>query len=571
MPAGIPLGGIAGGARRVRLAERAAAGSARLMLALWALVLGATLVGFVTLYDPSFIDIDGAFFVSAGKNLGNGLGFTTSILWHEEQYRLGRMPAPQTVFPPGYPLLIALVSRLGAGPPYAAFLVSLVSFAAIPLVVYGILRTVGHTHLGSFAVGAVWLGSAFAWFTVFRCMSDMAFIMLTLLSLRCVVQSERHPGRRDLWLAAAGIVAGLAFSVRYQGVFYILSLGCFFLLRLIRQRDWSSARALILVAGPASVFVLPILVRNRALTGKLTGTMIPGERSLLELLRTLEWAWGNLFGFTKSGLLGGGVPEVGFVLVALAGLAGGVCWIGRLRIDRSALWAALSKTHVSLSLGYMALSVIILVEGARHYASGQIDPRYLLALVPFGLLCLPDGARLIHFTPRRPWQARAGRLWLGAVVVVIVAGQVNAFDRNWDRLLTHANPYRAIRDALERPLAGEPLIRFLQTRVTEQSPVLGNDAQLLGAVLDRPVLGLASASYTRKVWTEDQVRQLVATYGVAYVVFFPELFDPANPENRNRPFVHELKRGSVPPWLVLVLLAPDVRLYRVEGVARARS
>ena len=571
MPAGVPLGGLAGGARRVRLAERVVAGSARLMLALWALVLGATLAAFVTLYDPSFIDIDGAFFVSAGENLASGRGFTTSILWHEEQYRQGAMPAPQTVFPPGYPLLIALVSRLGAAPPYAAFLVSLVSFAAIPLVVYGILRTAGHTHLGSFAVGAVWLGSAFAWFTVFRCMSDMPFILLTLLSLWCVIESERHPERRDLWLAAAGTVAGLAFTVRYQGAFYILSLGCFFLLRLIRRRDWPSARALILVAAPASVCVLPILVRNRALTGKLTGTMIPGERSLLELLRTLEWAWGGLFGFTKSGLLRGGVPEVGFVLVALAGLAGGVCWIRRLGIDRSALRAALAKTHVSLALEYMAVSAILIVEGARHYASGQIDPRYLLAVVPFGLLCLPDGVRLIRFTPSLAWHARASRLWLAAVVVVIVAGQVNAFDRNWNRLLTHANPYRVIRDALERPLAGEPLIRFLQARVTEQSPLLGNEAQLLGAVLDRPVLGLASASYSRKVWTEDQVRQLVGTYGVAYVVFFPDLFDPGDPEHRNRPFVHELKRGSVPPWLVLVLVAPDVRLYRVEGVARTRS
>jgi len=571
MPAGVPLGGLAGGARRVRLAERVVAGSARLMLALWALVLGATLAAFVTLYDPSFIDIDGAFFVSAGENLASGRGFTTSILWHEEQYRQGAMPAPQTVFPPGYPLLIALVSRLGAAPPYAAFLVSLVSFAAIPLVVYGILRTAGHTHLGSFAVGAVWLGSAFAWFTVFRCMSDMPFILLTLLSLWCVIESERHPERRDLWLAAAGTVAGLAFTIRYQGAFYILSLGCFFLLRLIRRRDWPSARALILVAAPASVCVLPILVRNRALTGKLTGTMIPGERSLLELLRTLEWAWGGLFGFTKSGLLRGGVPEVGFVLVALAGLAGGVCWIRRLGIDRSALRAALAKTHVSLALEYMAVSAILIVEGARHYASGQIDPRYLLAVVPFGLLCLPDGVRLIRFTPSLAWHARASRLWLGAVVVVIVAGQVNVFDRNWNRLLTHANPYRVIRDALERPLAGEPLIRFLQARVTEQSPLLGNEAQLLGAVLDRPVLGLASASYSRKVWTEDQVRQLVGTYGVAYVVFFPDLFDPGDPEHRNRPFVHELKRGSVPPWLVLVLVAPDVRLYRVEGVARTRS
>jgi 4-amino-4-deoxy-L-arabinose transferase-like glycosyltransferase len=571
MPAGTPLGWIAGGQRRVRLAERAVASSARLTLALWVFVLGATLVGFVTLYDPSFIDIDGAFYVNAAKNLASGRGFTTSILWNEEHFRLGRIPAPQTIFPPGYPLLIALVSRVGVDPPYAAFLVSLVSFAAIPLVVYKILRTAGHTRLGSFAVGAVWLGSAFAWFNVLRGMSEMPFILLTLLSLRCVMQSERRPGRRDLWLAAAGTVAGLAFTVRYQGIFYVIGLGCFFLLRLIRQRDWASARALILVAGSASVFVLPFFIRNHVLTGKLTGTMIPGERSLLEVLRTLLSALGGLSGFTKSGLLGGDVPEVVFVLVMVVGLAGGVCWIGRLTIDRSALWAALAKTHVSLSLVYLIVSVGLSVERARQYASGQIDARYLLALVPFGLLCLPVGARLVCFTPSRAWHARAARLWLGAVVVVLVAGQVSVVQLNWDRLDTHANPYRAIRDALERPLAGEPLIRFLQARVTEAGPLLGNETQLLGAVLDRPVLGLATASYTRKVWTEDQVRRLVATYGVAYVAFFPDLFDPADPEDRNRPFFHELKRGSVPPWLGVILVAPDVQLYRVEAVMRARS
>src|SRR5204863_1994578 len=108
-----------------------------------------------------------------------------------------------------------------------------------------------------------------------------------------------------------------------------------------------------------------------------------------------------------------------------------------------------------------------------------------------------------------------------------------------------------------------------QARVTEQSPLLGNEAQLLGAVLDRPVMGLPTASYTRRVWTGDQVQRLVATYEVAYVVFFPELFDPAHPEHRNRPFLHELKRGTAPPWLVMILIAPDVQLYRVEGVARA--
>jgi hypothetical protein len=558
----VRLESIARGAVRTRTAEGAAARSARLTLALWALMLGASLGGLIALYDQSFITIDGAFFVNAAKNLAGGHGFATSIVWHEGQYDLGGVPVPQTAFPPGYPLLIALVSRLGLDPPYAAFLISLFSFGVIPLVMHSILRTAGHPPLSSFAVSAVWLGFPFTWFNVLGCMSEMPFTVLTLVSLRCVMQSERDSGRRDLWLAAAGTVAGLAFTVRYQGVYFIISLGLFFLLRVLHQRDWQSARALILAGGPASVLVLALFLRNHLLTGKLTGG-IAGERSLLEVFRTIWWAFGEIFGFTKSGLLGGGVPELMLTAVIVVGLVGGVWQIGRLRIDWSALRAALAKIHVSFSLAYLAVSVILMVLGARNYASGHINPRYLLPLIPFGLLCLAAGARLVRFTPRRSWHPRAARLWGAAAVIALMAGQVNVFDQHW-HALTQTNPYRAMRDALQRPLAGEPLVHFLRDRVTAASPLLGNEAQLLGAVLDRPVLGLTRASYSRKVWTDDPVRQLVITYGVGYIVFFPDLFDPSDPENRNGPFFHQLKRGHVPPWLVAILVAPDVRLYRVD-------
>src|SRR5256884_103182 len=483
MPAGVPLDGIAGRVGPARGGERAAAGSARRVRALWVLVLGVSLVGLVALYDRSCISIDGAFYVSAAQNLASGHGFATSIIWNEEQYRAGGMPAPQTVFPPGYPLLIAVVSRLGVDPPYAAFLVALLAFGAIPLVIYDILRAAGHPPLRAFAVSAVWLGAPFAWFNVLSCMSEMLFTLLTLLSLRCVMQSDRDPGRRDLWLAAAGTVAGLAFTVRYQGVYYLISLGLFFLLRVTRARDRQSVRALMLVAGPASVFVVALFVRNHLLIGKLV-TLIPEDRSLLDVLRTFAWGLGELLGFTRSGLL--------------------------------------------------------------------------------------DGLPLVRLTPSRAWHARAVRLWWGVAALALVAGQVNVFHHHW-RLLHQANPYRTMADALQRPVANESLLQFLRDRVTTASPLLGNEAQLLGAVLDRPVLGLPRAGYTRKVWTDDQVRGLVAAYGVDYVVFFPGLFNPSDPQDRNRPFFRELTRGSVPPWLVAILLARDVRLYRVDRAAIAGS
>ena len=133
----------------------------RVALALGALLLGASLAGLVALYDPSFIGIDGAFFVSAAKNLAGGHGFATSILWNEEHYRLGGVPATQTNFPPGFPVLIALGHRLGLDPPYAAFLIALLAFGAIPLVLYDILRTAGHRPRPALAIGALWLAAPF--------------------------------------------------------------------------------------------------------------------------------------------------------------------------------------------------------------------------------------------------------------------------------------------------------------------------------------------------------------------------------------------------------------------------
>src|SRR5256886_3196029 len=51
-------------------------------------------------------------------------------------------------------------------------------------------------------------------------------------------------------------------------------------------------RALMLVAGPASVFVVALFVRNHLLIGKLV-TLIPEDRSLLDVLRTFAWGLGE--------------------------------------------------------------------------------------------------------------------------------------------------------------------------------------------------------------------------------------------------------------------------------------
>ena len=77
-------------------------------------------VALASLFDGSFFQNDSAQYVSMAKNLIAGHGVATSLVWTEEHYRLGGVPVVQTNLPPGYPVLIALVSRLGVEPLRAA-------------------------------------------------------------------------------------------------------------------------------------------------------------------------------------------------------------------------------------------------------------------------------------------------------------------------------------------------------------------------------------------------------------------------------------------------------------------
>src|SRR5213083_1624651 len=117
-------------------------------------------------FDGSFLQNDSAQYVSMAENLMAGLGVATSLVWTEEHHRLGGLPVAQTSLPPGYPTLIALVSQLGVEPLWAAFLVSLACFSAIPFLIYRILRTTGQPSAICLAVSGAWFVFPIVWVNV---------------------------------------------------------------------------------------------------------------------------------------------------------------------------------------------------------------------------------------------------------------------------------------------------------------------------------------------------------------------------------------------------------------------
>jgi hypothetical protein len=527
------------------------------------IVLGCVaMVIFANLFDGSFVLPDSAQYLSMAKNVMAGHGVATSLVWTEEHHRLGGMPVPQTNLPPGYPILIVLVSQLGVDPLRAAFLVSLVCFSVVPLVLYRILRAGGRPAVQSVVVSGTWLVLPIVWANVLACLSEMSYTLLTLLSLACVGQSERRPTNRNAWLLLAGTLAGLSFTVRYAGIIYITSLGALFLLRAAGRRDVRSIRELVLVGGPPTAFVLALFVRNYRLAGTFAGGVLMDEsNSTGAVLYSMYWALSEVFGYSKTGLLRGDPVEwflVLFVVSALGCLAAGL----RLTVNWRALRAAGTDTHGVLSSIYVVGSLVVVVITAKAHTAGTVDARYLLPLIPFALLLVPYGQNLIRCaSPSRRQQTMAAALRWG-VLAVFVAGQVSVVGDFLD--MRRTSGYRQIDRALHQAFGPATLRDFLNQRITVNAPLLGNSPQLIGAVLGKPVVGLPGPWYTRTVWTEDEARRVVARYGVAYVVFFPDLFDLSQPDVANQIFFRDLKQGRVPRWLEPTYSSASVRLYQVN-------
>jgi hypothetical protein len=108
---------------------------------------------------------------------------------------------------------------------------------------------------------------------------------------------------------------------------------------------------------------------------------------------------------------------------------------------------------------------------------------------------------------------------------------------------------RTVRDAVTSGDLKKPLLAHLEQRFYSQT--------------GRAVVGLINATYTKRVWTKHEVKELVEQYGIEQVVLFPQAFQPDLAENKNQQFWNELLGGQLPPWLKPHYVSANVVLYDV--------
>jgi hypothetical protein len=450
-----------------------------------ALLLGVLIASvFVLAIAPSvylYRDPDSSFYLEAARRFLDGHGLTVS----SGPEKLPATSEPLSLWPPGYPLLVALGSALtGVDPVWVAPALSWAAWALIPAALMFTLGPVLKTTsiYGVAALVMISPGAAeFAW----QPMTDLPFLLLTILSLGLLFRGFEDPtGRRAIILA--GLVGGLAYAVRNAGVALAPAVvAAFALMALTRLTPPSIAlRKVAWWMAGFSLVLIPLQVRNLLVFGGLQPyRMDPSTLGPFANLRYFAAAALNDV-LAVHGLADAVVWRDATLLAAALSVAA-LLWLMRGRLTTT--WRGLSnptRAAAIVLLCHALASAGVLIAARSRYEWGEvIGLRHLLQLdwilIAVAAVVLERGQRM------GPPGAAAARALIAAVFAIrlVYAGEEVAMDRR-----EHAASEAAQRDGLADTGSD---YRF---RLTVKLAV-ARDAELIQAITDLPPGTILGSNY----------------------------------------------------------------------------
>lgn len=517
-----------------------------------------------------YLSNDAAQYVSTARNLVRGHGFTTSILYYEQQHAQGQ-PAPQTSWPPGFPAAVAVAMQTGLEAEPALLLIGALAFIGIAFSSYGAARMAGAGAAIAAVAAILWLLTAEAWLSVLRGLSESLFIFMTMLSALVLVRAADH--RRPYFLLfCAGMLAGAAFYSRYAGVAFVPAGMAAAAIAGLRK-SWRDAllRALIF-AVPVCVAMVWGFLRNLRISGSLTGgPRVNRGGSLLEVIRALDWSVRRLITAAMQ------VPlaEFGVLLVFACG-AVVLCAaayvllrerLGQFRRERILFSNWVAPSWIVLTGAYTAATLVLFAYIGLTTEPAVVTERYMLPVLPFVIVTI---ALFVDRIRRRSGGLNRAAVALTiAMSVSFVASQIYA-GGDAVRALPKTADGVVIGGILRTDVGGQTIAELIRHQVPPGASLLEANGQLIGLHLDVPTIGLPSAYYSRTVWDETAVRNLMRQTGGAVLCVFPGL--RADPVVKvNRVFIQQLIEGARPSWLQPLLQREDILLFRVRDFQPSRA
>jgi len=536
-------------------------------IALWCLLCVIALLGVLYHAGGPGLSDDSYQYLSEAENIHDGHGLTTSIVHFDTERAHGRVPAPLTTFPPGYPLAIAAFSRMGLTSEIAGLLVSAASFILlVPLIAYAAAvlelnsmatRLALLLLLGSFAAGV--FATAVA--------TESLFTALSLGALACLLLYER--GRAGAPVAAAGnLLLGFACWVRYAGLFLFVAVGACLAWQAFRRRDRQSVIAAAWLALPTGL-ISCLLVRNMVLTGSWKGGNTKAvAHPLAVILKQFGVSTYHLF-FGEGAPTRLGVLQVtlcvGLILLLL------MLFVTVARLARSlAIRTALGSTFAHAEL----LLVYVVVYNAGMIYLGMFSvisfgSRMFYPVLPVYLLL---SGLILTRVQALPSARSTSVAWTWTACAAAIVGSY--WGINLENTMAHrlVSPDRVVEASFALPSeTGGSLRSWFDANVPVGAVIVATNGQATAYTLRRKVVSLVGSHFSDERWGEKEVRALMQQYGATFLILYPSIDPTIESVQQESPFLQGLIEGQRPQWLQLAAENSKVMIFQSRATWAATS
>ena len=530
-----------------------------LEIILWAL-LAFLAAGSTLVLRPSPLADDSYQYLSAAENLSHGRGFSTSLVHFDIERSNGRIPAPLTTFPPGYPLVVALVPLQGHLEA-AARGVSLVSYAGAAALLSWTLILAGVTTFFRQVMMLLFTTNAVALVFATSVLSEPLYVLLSVGAIAGLVWVEKRtlPDRTVIALTVISCsLAGVAFWVRYAGLFQIAAIVIYFLVQFTLRRDRLSAVSLWIAVIPVMA-AGTLMLRNLVTVGTWKGgndmLVFHSLNSVLAgyFRSQLHLVWGVravAFGFWEVLLVVGALGVAAVVAVVAAD------GVRHARWPRAGAWRKPDSATLLAVLCVVVYSAGMFYAGLRTVIS--FGARMFLPLLPVYLLLLGIGlTRVTH---------GAGSVFLKLCLVVATLGYVGANVRHLCGPLKPAR-HDVLAGLYNKPGGdGRPLLQWVESNIPSGEAIVAADGQATGFLLRRPTVSMAGPEFSSVRWECAEVKKEMRRFKARYVILYKSESDVGNQllltESK---FVAASATGRPACGFVIAAENSDVRILTAGG------
>lgn len=516
---------------------------------------------YLTLWNDSFQ------YLSVAQNLLAGRGTESSILIYDEQFYSGRIPGPQTVFPPAYPALTAAVAFFGVPLELSGEIISLVSFWLIIFLLLVGSRMLQLSPNATRVVLFLCVANSAMWRFATTVLTEELFTAVVLASLLALAAAESTRAKEfsRIWLLAGGsILAGATYWIRNAGLFVIVGLGAYFFIKWLTRRDRKSFADLVLYGAASCGLVLLGMMRNLALSGTLRGgnaetlnnpvTRLAYDLCSSAVKLTIGYTWTHhmLKPFSVQ-------AAMVFGLSVLVGAAAFV-WIVVLVVRRRSANRTASPLPI-LCACCIAVYTAFVIYCGKYTPISLGEPRMFVPLIPMIVLLIG------WLISRVAWdRVSPGGLRLCKTAAIIFclgyAASHLATEQTCIGREGFASESQRVCLLLKSPLQdGCSPFDWIAKNIAKDEPVFAT-VQAVGYVFQRGVI-CVGAWDVKRAWDADRVYEAAKQYGVKYLILFPNA-EEATLAAKRSPFIAALLDEKLPPWVSVAAKSDTCVIYRLE-------